>query len=131
MPTEPQQPLHPDLLPAAAPITPAGSNVTVHVQRRDLTMHQVFDHELANLQDASPSLPLTFFGLTFGAAVAFGITVLAQSASDKGHATFIALFWGAVVLSLYFAFRSYQAKRTSDRIVADIRQKPLAQRGGP
>ncbi len=88
-------------------------------------VHRVFDYELTALQDASPSTHLTFFGVAFGTAVAFGSIVLSQSPSDKGHGTFVALFWASVVLAVYFGIRSYQATKANSKIVNEIRKRQV------
>jgi hypothetical protein len=109
------------LPPQIASGTPA---VKVRVQERTVTMHQVFDYELTALKDASPSTQLTFFGISFGSALALLISILSTSANARGRSTFIALFWPSLVLSVYFAVRSIQAWLKRRDLVDEIRSRP-------
>ena len=120
--TPPQPPLSPDLV--QVPINPpTGSVFSFTVQPRHVMVHQVFDYELEALRDSSPSLPLTFFGITFGTAIAFGLGAIAPVPSGTWRAAFIALAGSSFLLSLFFAARAFQAWRKNRRVLQVIRER--------
>lgn len=89
-----------------------------------MAVHSVLDHELTTLQSPAYLVNLTFFGITAGAAISFGAVVLTQTASSRGHSTFVALFWAAATMALYFAISSYRSWRQSRDLVRQIRRRP-------
>jgi surfactin synthase thioesterase subunit len=115
-----------DIEPAEGPLTvqpisPVAPGVTAELHRRHVTMHVVFDQELTSLQNSSPALPLTFFGICTGGAISFGAVVFTQKLPSSSHATFLALFVGAVALMLFFGARSVQAHQSTRKLLSDIR----------
>jgi len=94
-------------------------------------VYPVFEHEIQGLQFYSPTLPLTFFGVSAGAAVSFGSVVFSSSLPQERFPVFNALFWVSVVLALFFALLSVGAYLISHRLVGEIRKRPGALPGPP
>lgn len=53
-----------------------GRRVTVVETNREVMFHSVADYELRAIRSASPSLNLTFFGITLGVSLSFVIALL-------------------------------------------------------
>lgn len=87
---------------------PAGE-VTVVPVSRVIEMYSVSEHELDQIGRASGSLAvhLVFFGIAFGAAIAFLISLLTQELSNKQ----IALIWALFALTLSAVYFGIQATR--------------------
>ncbi len=83
--------------------------VTVVPVSRVIEMYSVSEHELDQIGRASGSLAvhLVFFGIAFGAALAFLISLLTQDLSNKQ----IALVWALFALTLSAVYFGIQATR--------------------
>ena len=83
--------------------------VTVVPVSRVIEMYSVSEHELDQIGRASGSLAvhLVFFGIAFGAALAFLISLLTQDLTNKQ----IALIWALFALTLSAVYFGTQATR--------------------
>jgi hypothetical protein len=86
--------------------------------------HYVFDHELRTLGSTTTGAPLTFFGLSLGAAITCG-GVLTQHLSTNAHASFVALFVAALALTLFFFIWSVVAAIRRHSVISDIKGRPV------
>jgi hypothetical protein len=97
---------------------------------RVIEMYSLSEHELDQIGRASSSLGihLVFFGIAFGASIAFLISLLAQELTTRAFA----LVWALFVLTLaavYFgiqATRFYRDARQGVRAIKDQSVRPSA-----
>jgi len=81
--------------------------ITVNYRRRKLTMCHVTETELDAIASLSNSVNMTFFGITFGALISFGITIVTVPIqSEVASAMFSGLTFASLVGTLYFGVRS-------------------------
>jgi hypothetical protein len=114
-----------------------GAAVTTITVPRVIEMYSVSERELAHIEAASSSLALhlVFFGISFGASMAFLISLLTAELTNRQFA----MIWGLFVLvlaTIYFgvqAHRSYHVagsgvrtiKNESKRLVDPKRLTPV------
>ena len=89
-------------------------------------MHTVSSTELDTVASLSNSVHLTFFGLSLGAVVTFGIVLTTSTITDAvTHAGYVALLAVSAVGTLYFGIRALidhkEAKRKLKEIKAGAR----------
>jgi hypothetical protein len=101
---------------------PSGSVAVVPISRV-IEMYSLSEHELDQLGRASSSLGihLVFFGIAFGASLAFLISLLAQQLTTKAFALVWALFV-LTVAAVYFgiqAIRYYRDARQGVRVIKE------------
>jgi hypothetical protein len=84
--------------------------VTIVPVPRVIEMYSVSERELDQISAASTSFAvhLVFFGITFGASLAFLISLLAAELSNR----MFALVWGLFVLTLATIYFGVQANRS-------------------
>lgn len=118
----------PNMLPQIVQPQPPNTGnvgaVTIAMQPRHVNVHPVFDYELASLRSASYPVGLTFFGICAGAAGGFASVVFTQNPTDKNHEMFVALFWGSLVLSVFFAIWSARSWWVNHELVKEIKRRP-------
>ena len=98
-----------------------GAAVTTITVPRVIEMYSVSERELALIEAASSSLALhlIFFGISFGASMAFLLSLLATELSNKQFAMVWALFV-LVLATIYFgsqAYRSYHVAGSGVRTI--------------
>jgi len=86
--------------------SPTPLTVTVIQVPAEVVMYNVSEQDLDNLVDNNPSLHFGFLGLSLGALISFGLTLLTTTLGDKLFATFVALTALSGFLSIYFGVRS-------------------------
>jgi hypothetical protein len=99
--------------------------VTISLQRRNVNMHYVFEHELDNLGTANiqASINLGLFGISFGAAVSLWITVLTVAFADQSTANLIiAIAVALSLLSVYLGARCYFDVRKARKQLEAIKE---------
>lgn len=114
-----------------------GAAVTTITVPRVIEMYSVSERELAHIEAASSGLALhlVFFGISFGASMAFLISLLTAELSNKQFALVWALFV-LVLATIYFgvqAHRSYHVagsgvrtiKNESKRLIESKRLAPV------
>jgi hypothetical protein len=107
----------------------SGSVAIVPISRV-IEMYSLSEHELDQIGRSSSSLGihLVFFGIAFGASLAFLISLLAQELTTRAFA----LVWALFVLTLasvYFgiqATRYYRDARAGVRVIKDQSIRPPA-----
>lgn len=84
-------------------------DVTIVPVSRVIEMYSISEHELEQIGRASGSLAvhLVFFGIAFGASLAFLISLLTQELSNKT----VALVWALFALTLGTVYFGIQAIR--------------------
>jgi hypothetical protein len=108
----------------------SSGNVSIVPVARVIEMYSLSEHELDQIGRASSSLGihLVFFGIAFGASLAFLISLLAQELTTRAFA----LVWALFVLTLasvYFgiqATRYYRDSRQGVRVIKDQSIHPPA-----
>ena len=103
----------------------ASSYEVVH-KSRQVDVYTVSEQELRMLSDSTPTLWFTFFGLALGAAIAFGTVAFSQAPSAANHATWIALFWPSLVLTVFFLIMAVRSQVASSRRVKAIMEGATA-----
>ena len=98
----------------------SSSPCTVEIIPRHLRLINISETELRALASGSNSTDLTFFGICFGATVAFGIVLYSGGISDVQQATYKMLLCAAIVLSSYFGVQSIRNYRQSKRNLKDL-----------
>jgi len=93
-------------------------------------MYAVSEPELNDLVSGYSSVNLALFGISFGAALSFGIALLTTHAvaSDRVFASFVALLAVSLGLSLFFGWRAIVDRQAADRRIRQIvsnRQRTL------
>lgn len=88
---------------------PLAGEVTIVPVSRVIEMYSISEHELDQIGRASGSLAvhLVFFGIAFGASLAFLISLLTQELSNRT----VALVWGLFALTLAAVYFGIQATR--------------------
>ena len=85
-------------------------------------MHMVSETELDTVATMGASVHLGFFGMGFGALIAFGIALLTIEIPDpRTYAAFVAMFAVSVVASLYFGTRGVLDYRAARRKLREIK----------
>lgn len=96
----------------------------VDVRSKSLTMHLVSEETLDLLVSRDAPLFLAFFGITFGAALALGITL---TTVDLSSSYIIAAYWGSFVvtfvLSVVFFIKGFSDWRRSKRELKAIKEQ--------
>jgi len=88
-------------------------------------MFTVTELELDAVASLSASIHLTFFGISFGALVAFAIVLATVSPNDPViHAMFVALLWVSALMTLYFGIRGINDYITARRKLNEIKSEP-------
>lgn len=105
--------------------TTGGSTTITHIHR-ELKMYNVTEEELDTLNSELPNLSIGFFFFSMGCAVAFGILVFGENVKPKNEELFRVAFWGAVLLSAFFAAWSIGASLRRRRVVKRVRRRPKA-----
>jgi len=85
-------------------------------------MYQVSGSELDALVSGSSSLNSVFFGVTFGAAVSFLITVLTAPLNDRLNALFWAFFLATLTMAFYFGVKTWQDRVAAQTKVGEIKR---------
>ena len=100
--------------------SPADLQVTVKYQPRTLDVHYLTTAELHELAALGVSLHLTFFGVSFGGAVAFAIALLTATLETRTNAVFVALLAVSLVGVAYFSVRALFDWRARERVVRSV-----------
>jgi hypothetical protein len=86
-----------------------------------LRMHTISEDRLDMLVSGYTSLHLTFFGITFGGAVSFGI-VLFNGVTDPFHKMAYQLFlFGSLIMSAFFGVRGWGEVRQAQKKLKEIK----------
>ncbi len=86
-------------------------------------MYTVTDAELDTVASLGNSIHLTFLGISFGTAIAFGIVLATVQVTDPlAHASFVALAWLSAFLTVYFAIRAFVDYRAAQRKLSEIKR---------
>jgi hypothetical protein len=114
----------------AAESTPAGE-VTIVPVSRTIAMYSISENELDQIGRASGALAvhLIFFGIAFGAASAFLLSLLAQELSNKT----IAFIWGLFALTLatvYFGIQAVRNFHDTSRSVRTVKKESMRSPAG-
>jgi hypothetical protein len=127
----------PDVLPNSTETGPAGVSLptgadqalTFEVVPRHLKMHNISEYELDALSEGGGTLNWTFFGISFGSLISFGVVLYVGNVTDPTkHAMLAMLTFGSLIMSGYFGIRgaiessNWQKKR--DQIKTDVIKKP-------
>ena len=105
-----------------------GPQLTFRFQPRTVDVHYLTSAELHELASPGFSLHLTFFGLAFGAAVAFAIALLTATLDTRTNAAFVALFAVSLIGAAYFVVRALIDWRARQRVVRSVTEAD--RRGG-
>jgi hypothetical protein len=96
--------------------------LTLQYARRTLRMHSATEAELETIASLGNSVHLAFFGISFGAVIAFSIVLSTITISDPiPHATFMGMDWLSVILTFYFGVRAAVDYRSSRRKLKEIK----------
>ena len=102
----------------------AGMPLTVQYARRTLRMLTLTEIELDTVASIGNSVHLAFLGISAGAFIAFGITMLTLPIADpKLFATFAALTALAGILTAYFGVRALIDYRASRAKLSEIKRE--------
>jgi hypothetical protein len=101
-----------------------GAAVTTITVPRVIEMYSVSERELAYIESASSGLALhlIFFGISFGASMAFLISLLTAELSNKQFALVWALFV-LVLATIYFGVQAYRSSRIAGSGVRTIKNE--------
>jgi hypothetical protein len=94
---------------AYRPEHPTAGEVTIVPVSRVIEMYSISEHELEQMGRAPGALAvnLVFFGIAFGASLAFLLSLLTQELSNRQ----VALIWGLFALTLSTVYFGIQAVR--------------------
>jgi phage shock protein PspC (stress-responsive transcriptional regulator) len=84
-------------------------------------MHTVSEIELDAIASGGKTINLGFFGVCFGTAVSFGIVLTTATLPIVSKATFIGLFFAALVMGAYFGLLSVHDYRESKRKLHELK----------
>jgi len=98
-------------------------DVTIVYVRRTVRMYNVFETELSDLGGSS-SIHWGFFGVAFGAALAFGVTLLTVHLDGKLPSIFTGLFAVSALSTVYFLAMGIRDQLRARARIKQIRQRP-------
>ena len=99
---------------------PSEPRITLIVEPRAVSLYFVTRSELEQLASLGGALHMTFFGISVGPAVAFGIALLTATLDTRTNAAFVAIFAVSALGVAYFAARAYADTRARERVVRSV-----------
>lgn len=95
------------------------------IHQRRVTMHLVFDEEIATLRAVGPTTALTFFGISVGGLLGMlGILLTQKHLTTDSHAAILGLMVLSAVLAGFFAIIAGVGYWRLHRLVGRIRERP-------
>jgi len=107
--------------PAIAPAKPNETTVVEHP--RELHMYRITESEIDQLISTNDPICLGLFTLCVGSFISFLTALFTAQTSDRVNAAFVAIIIVTGILSIYFGWKTWQARNQSSQRVKDIKKK--------
>lgn len=96
--------------------------LTVEIVPRHLKVIQVSEHDIDSLASGGADISIAFFGICFGALVAFWLVLDAGGVTDPAkHAMYVMLTWASGILTAFFGAQTGRAMVSHGKRVAELK----------